>query len=244
MCIKTWSTRHAVLLLLASALSGCLLNRVYAFKHQFCDFQHNFRLTVDAEARLLMHHPVLYDSDVVWLIGAPPTRRRYKGGGLDMVYVVEPDTPHPDPRYAIPISLNFQHSGNGYRLREGVIHQNLTSILGPALITTTVEHVCHSAPDLWRRSVEVRLSELDPADLPARRDILEALGPPRLSLAAGRIWKYRYRLQDGGADTDKTYATVWFDNTGSRLERLHIRYLRYELDADFVAQRALLRFYL
>ena len=227
-----------MLLSVTLALSGCLLTRIYAFKHQFCDYDRNFALSIDQDARLYMHNPVLYDSDVVWLVGAPPTQSSGRGDILEMVYVVEKDERDADPKYSIPVSLRFAYSGSRYRLQEGVIHQNLTTVLSPALIANTVQHTCQSRPNLLGRSVEVDLSEVDDNDLPTRSDILDALGPPRNSFAAGRVLKYSYRLQNAEPNSDRTHAVVWFGPDGNRIERLRLSYFRYELDADFVRKRA------
>ena len=228
----------AMLLAATLSLSGCLLTRVYAFKHQFCDYERNFALSLDDEARLYMRKPVLYDSDVVWLVGAPPTHTYKRADVLKLIYVVEKDVVNSDSKYSIPVSLQFAQTGSRYRLQEGIIHQNLTTILSPALIASTVLHTCQSRPDLLGRKVVVDLSAVDADELPTRADILDALGPPQDSLLAGRILKYRYRLQNVGPDADRTHIVAWFGPDGKSMERLHLRYFRYELDADFIAKRA------
>ncbi len=234
-------SRACVLLSATLLLPGCLLTRVYSFKYQFCDYDRNFELRIDQEARLLMRNPVLYASDVVWLLGELPTRSNNRNGALEMVYVVEKDVDAADPAYSIPVSLRFSRRGGRYRLEEGIIHQNLTTVLSPALIANTVKHTCRSKPDWLSRSVDVDLREISGDDLPSRTDIQAALGPPQASSVAGRRIEYRYRLQDAGPDSERTHAVAWFGPDGEKIERLHLRYFRYELDADFVAKKARIR---
>lgn len=77
-------------LTLMAQLSGCLLNRVYAFKEQFCDYQSNFTFVVDDGVS--MHAPsgfAGYRCDLA--VGRFPTFRTEGTETLEMVYVVEKD---------------------------------------------------------------------------------------------------------------------------------------------------------
>ena len=134
--------RLLLLLTLCAQLSGCLLNRVYAFKNQFCDYRANFTLLVDGGVTLRMHSPVLLDTDVVWLIGAEPTAWSKNGSWLEMLYVVEKDLPGPTPEYAIPLRLLF--SSGDRLLSAGSIDKNLSAMITPGLIEETVAHACSS----------------------------------------------------------------------------------------------------
>jgi len=231
------STRNlALLLIVASALSlsGCLLTRVYAFKEQFCDYQQNFSLQIADGISLRMRNPVLYDADVIWLLGAKPTRQTTDGDRKEMVFVVEKDIEVSDPRYAIPLRLVFARQGGRYRLSEGIIDMNLGTVITPGLIEETVAHTCDSEASVLARNVTVDLSDLDPASIPRRSIIEQALGEPTRVMGAGRRVEYRYRLQGAGPEVEKTYAQLWFSADGETVERVQFRYLRYELDADFV----------
>ena len=230
----------ALLLIVASALSlsGCLLTRVYAFKEQFCDYQQNFRLQVADGISLQMRNPVLYDADVIWLLGAQPTRQTSDGDRKEMVFVVEKDIEVSDPGYAIPLRLVFTRQGGRYRLSEGIIDMNLGTVITPGLIEETVAHTCDSETSVLARNVTVDLSDLDPASIPRRSVIEQALGEPTRNIGVGpgpghRV-EYRYRLQGAGPEVEKTTVQLWFAADGETVDRIQFRYLRYELDADFV----------
>ena len=231
-----WS-RLGLLLLMASTLllSGCILFRIYDFKEQFCDYQANFELSVDDDIELRMLNPVLLDSDVVWLLGAEPTRREQRGAELDLVYVVEKDLPVTSDEYAIPVRLRFVKDDGEFFLSAGVIDKNLGSMITPGLIDETVAHTCDSETSIADSNVTVDLSDLDPDAVPNRADIEEALGKPMQRFDDGRGVLYRFRLRDARPGTQKSFARIWYAADGERVERVQFRYLRYELDADFVA---------
>ena len=228
--------RALLLLLLCTQLSGCLLTRVYTFKEQFCDYQSNFTLRVDdAGVTLEIHHPVLLDSDVTWLLGAGPTTLGTTNAGIEMVYVVEKDLPRPDSEYAIPLILRFTRHDGDLLLSGGSIDKNLSAMITPGLIEETVAHACDASTSILSKRVEFDLSDLDPDDIPTRDQILDAFGPPRQTVSQAREMAYRFRLQGAGPEVEKSFARVWLGDDGESVERVRFRYLRYELDADFVA---------
>ena len=224
------------LLLLTSLLSGCLLFRVYEVKAQFCDYQRNFLLLVGAEeTELRMLHPVMLDKDIVWLLGAQPSYREQRAGELDLVYVIEKDLPQPDPEYALPLRLRFADIDGQFRLAAGVIGKNLSAMITPGLIAETIAHTCDSEASIADQNVSVDLSQIDPAAIPNRQAIETALGEPNQRLQGGRVALYRFRLRDASPEVQKSRAKVWYGADGERVERVQFQYLRYALDADFVA---------
>ena len=227
--------RLGLVLLIVSQLGGCLLFRVYEFKEQFCDYQRNFRLLVGDEIELQLRHPVLLDSDMVWLLGAEPSYRDEVDGELELVYIIEKDLPQPDPAYALPLRLQFSRSDGDNRLSAGIIDKNLGSMITPGLIDETMTHTCDSQTSVADRNVTVDLSDLDPAAVPTRRAIEDALGPPNELLQQGHLAVYRFRLRNARPGVQKSRAEVWYGENGQRVRRVRFRYLRYELDADFVA---------
>lgn len=229
--------RLILLLALCSQLSGCLLTRVYAFKGQFCDYQANFTLLVADGVTLQIHQPVLLDSDVVWLLGAEPTTQSDSSQQLEMLYLVEKDLPLPNPEYALPLRLWFNDHHGDKLLSAGMIDKNLSAMITPGLIEETITHACDSETSMLKKNVEFDLSNLDRADIPTHGQILDALGPPQEMLRDGREIIYRFRLRGAGPEVEKSYARVWFEAGGNEVERVRFRYLRYELDADFVAGR-------
>ena len=175
--MNRWQRLPVWLLLLASMLllSGCMLFRIVDFKQQFCDYQANFELLVGDVIELRMHHPALLDSDVVWLLGAEPTRREYQGNTLELVYVVEKDQPLASDEYAIPLRLRFRQVSGDFLLSAGVIDKNLGSVVTPGLIDETVAHTCDSQTSVANSNVTVDLSDLAPEGMPRRSDIEAAV---------------------------------------------------------------------
>lgn len=224
---------------LGSGLPGCLLNRVYGFKRQFCDYQRNFELVVDDSIRLKLRRPLLRDGDLVWLLGAEPTRRSMVDGRLQMLYLVEKDLADADPRYALPLRLLFEPRDGRFLWAEGVIERNVGSMITPGLIDETVAHTCSSKTNLFDKTVSVDLSGLDRASIPRRSAIEDALGPPTEVLAQ-RLVEYRYRLRTLQPGVERSRARVWYGPDGESVSRVRFDYLRYRFDADFVAGRGLI----
>ena len=108
-------------------------------------------------------------------------------------------------------------------------------MITPGLIEETVAHTCDASTSMLSKRVEFDLSDLDPGDIPTHGQILDALGPPRQTLNDGRVIVYRFRLQGAGPGVEKSFARVWLGPDREHVERVRFRYLRYELDADFVA---------
>lgn len=236
--------RLTVLLLLGMHLSGCLLNRVYAFKNQFCDYQANFTLLVGDGVTLQMHTPVLLDTDVVWLLGADPTTRREAEGRLELTYVVEKELPVLQSDYSIPLHLRFIERGDEMRLSAGMINRNLSAMITPGLIGETVAHACNSEASVMKKNVEFDLGGLQRSDIPKREQILDALGPPQEVGSNGRNMAYRFRLQGTGPEVERSFARIWFRKDGDEVERIRFRYFIYELNADFVTGRGSIRVFL
>ncbi len=226
-----------LLLVMSLQLSGCLLNRVYAFKEQFCDYQTSFALQIGDGVSLEMHKPVLRDTDVVWLLGAEPTIRRMVDGQLEMVYIVVKDLPQRSYDYAIPLHLRFSNTDGKALLSMGMIDRNLSAMITPGLIEETVSHACSSTTSLAKKNVEFDLGDLDREAVPDRSQIVQALGAPQQTLENGREIVYRFRLQGAGPEVEKSYARIWLEADGEAVERVRFRYLRYELDADFIAAK-------
>jgi hypothetical protein len=232
--------RIVALTCLGTLVGGCLLTRIYTFKDQFCRYDANFRLQVEENVTLTMFHPVLLDTDVVWLVGAPPTERRQHGDVLRMRYVIEKLQAHPDSSYDIPIDLGFVLDADGsYRLGYGRLDRNLATLLTPEVITQAVENACTAHPSPFERSIHLDLSEADLTGLPTREELLHLLGPPSMKSADDSELVFSYRLKQATDRAEAARGVVWFDSQG-RLRKLKFRYLRYEVRADFVRRQAVI----
>ena len=221
-------------------LSGCLLTRVSTFKTQLCDYPNNFDLRIDEVVQVSMHNPVLLDTDVVFIAGAEPFEQNKADDTLEMHYVIEKQQIHTDPSSDIPIHLRFRRLDGKYRLEKGQVNKDLRALLNPAIVEYYLSNSCAIQPNLWRRSVEIDLSGLDKSKLPTRNNILEALGPPLTTSSDSHI-VYEFRLKGADPDTSTSRTAIWFDPTDDQVLRVSTRYMYYEVEADFVAAKAVMK---
>ena len=241
MPILFWCMASLMALLLVLFLSGCLLQRLFKIKDQFCDFEDNFVIEVNEGVRFSFREPVLLDKDVIWLARAEPSDRKVVGNQLFMRYIVEKQGASSSARYDIPIDLRFLQINGSYRLKEVYVSKNLTNILTPELITQTLQSVCRAEKSLVGRSVTVDLKDLDRSRLLSRSKVIDTLGEPNRVLDGQDGISYDYKLRTGGKRENRTRIDAYFNESGNKILRVKVSTLRYHLDADFVIGQAILK---
>ena len=133
-----------MLLLLSAALilNGCILERVFRFKDQLCDFEQNFQIDASQGFRVILREPVMLDKDITWLAGAEPTEKELAGDELVMTYIAERNGMPSNRQYDLPIELRFVRLDGKYRLKEGYLSKNLADILTDELLSRIMQSVC------------------------------------------------------------------------------------------------------
>jgi hypothetical protein len=79
---------------------------------------------------------------------------------------------------------------------------------------------------------------LDRKSLPTRSEITGILGPPNPKTVIEPDQLYDYQLKNH-ADPEKMIAVkIAFDGSGNRIQRIKVKYLRYNLEADLSREDA------
>jgi len=229
-----------VFLSVALILNGCILERIFRVKNQLCDFEKNFQIEITQGFRVLLREPVMLDEDITWLAGAEPTEKKLIGHELVMTYIAQRKGVQSNGQYDLPIELRFVRLDGEYRLKEGYLGKNLTDALTDELLTQIMQSVCKSEKSLVKQQITIDIRNLDRTMLPARSEITGILGPPNPNAGIEHRLFYDYQLADNDAIDKETVVEIEFDETGEKLHRIKVKYLRYSLDADFKKGEAIL----
>jgi hypothetical protein len=232
----------AIAALLVLGLSGCLLNRVVTMKEQFCDFESNFAVNFDAGPEFLIHHPVLLDSDILWLSDASPTIISKTDDDLLMTFVAEKITPAPDPDKDFAFNLHFVQSEGHYKLSRIQMDPKLSAIMGPeiinqAYIDRAAQDFCDVSWGFGGRELEYEITDQAMAMLPSRTEILDLLGEPSEYLDPESAFIYHFRLKNSDPKPLVARMTVWFDERGELPVKMESSYSRFATKADFTDQK-------
>ncbi len=230
-----------VLFIIALMMNGCILERIFRVKNQLCDFEKNFQIEISEGFRVLLRDPVMLDDDVTWLTGAEPSERQYVGNELVMTYIAEKKGISSGGQYDIPVALRFVRSGKQYRLKEGYLGKNLTTVLTNELLTQIMQSVCRSEKSLAKQQIIVDIGSLNPSLLPAKSEIIQILGPSNRNPGNDHTLAYDYLLKNNSAPDNMAVIEIQFDGLDQRILRIKLKYLRYHLDADFERGKAVLK---
>lgn len=187
-----------------------------------------------------MHNPVMLDEDIIWLTGAEPSERTYIGNELVMRYIAQKRGASANGQYDIPVELRFVLVDGEYRLKAGFLSKNLTEILTEELLSQIIRSVCKSEKSLVKQQISVDIGALERSLLPSKTDITAVLGPPNRDTGNNRKLAYDYRLKYNDSIDNVAEMEILFDMSGERIIRLKLKYLRYNLDADFKEGHAIL----
>jgi len=235
---------HKISLVFISAaliLNGCILERIFKVKDQLCNFEKNFQIDSSAGFRIILKNPIMLDEDITWLAGAEPSEQKFAGDELVMTYIAERKGIHSIGQYDLPIELRFVRIDGKHRLKAGYLSKNLTYILTDELLTQIMQSVCKSEKSLVKQQIIIDIRELDQSLLPAGSEITAILGPPNPNSGLVHRQIYDYQLKNHDALDKETTIEIFFDDADERIIRIKLKYLRYNLDADFEKGAAVLR---
>ena len=187
-----------------------------------------------------MREPVMLDKDITWLTGAQPSEKKIIGDELVMTYIAERIGSQSPGKYDLPVELRFVRIDGKYRLKEGYLGKNLTDILTDELLTQIIQSVCKSEKSLIKQKITVDIRDLDRTLLPTRSEITGILGPPNPTNGNARTLRYDYRAKNSDETVQQAAVDIEFDDSGDRIFRIKVKYLRYNLIADLEKGEAVL----
>jgi hypothetical protein len=243
-------TRAVLTALVATVLlSACLLTRLYAFKQQFCDYQDNFSFSTVDEFRVNLLHPVLFDSDVIWLAGAEPSKQQQDEQSGHMQWIVDKVLPAqsvPDPEFdQLFIEMDFQADGNKYLLQQVRMDQRFAYVVAPDLMDRHADNVCNSSWLVFGRSGEIDLADADLSGQPDRQEVIDHLGQPTANIhddqAQSLGMRFDYRLRGSKRQQPQYSFEFWHDAKSGELLRSTTHSIRFTSTTDFVQKKLWIR---
>lgn len=208
------SKLHALICLSCISLivSSCttMTGRLLTIRGQACEFDDYVSVHVDQGVEISLHEPVMMESDISLLVGAPPTHRIESVDGVIASYVfeqIQTETEAPDAFTNGEIEINFQFvpseedfllSGVG---TSDVPVELLDSII--PMLTDAAEmaqQVCDTSINPFSRSVELDVDRDMLKLLPARETVISWLGPPLEQASDSNRLTYEFRLKGDQPD--------------------------------------------
>jgi hypothetical protein len=189
----------------------------------------------------MLRDPVLLDEDITWLAGALPSEQKFAGDELVMTYIAERKGIQSHGQYDLPIELRFVRIDGKYRLKEGYLSKNLADMLTDALLTQIMQSVCKSEKSLVKQQITIDIRTLDRTLLPAGSEITGILGPPNPNSDIEHRQIYDYQLKNNNAVDKEPTIEIDFNDTDDKILRIKVKYLRYNLEADFEKGEAVLK---
>jgi hypothetical protein len=189
----------------------------------------------------MLRDPVLLDEDITWLAGAQPSEQKFAGDELVMTYIAERKGIQSHGQYDLPIELRFVRIDGKYRLKEGYLSKNLADMLTDALLTQIMQSVCQSERSLVKQQITIDIRTLDRTLLPAGSEITAILGPPNPNSGIEHRQIYDYQLRNHDALDKEPTIEIDFNDIDDKILRIKVKYLRYNLEADFEKGEAVLK---
>jgi hypothetical protein len=222
-------------------VSGCALNRIYAAKEQFCDFEENFTYTLGDEPALVFQHPVIRASDVERLIRFGPSSVLPEQGEIVHRYEVEKVQIDGTGERVWALDL-------GYAAIDGKLHLKSVSLpygrsqfetlegIEPineheALARAAVE-ICQARPRLTLGPVEEQLDPRQLERLPSREELLAMAGEPSWISTEDGAMIYAYQVVGATLEEGGLSVMVWFDDSGEKPARVVTSFRGMRSDAN------------
>jgi hypothetical protein len=108
------------------------------------------------------------------------------------------------------------------------------------LLIQIMQSVCKSQKSLVKQQIIIDISTLDRALLPGREELTRILGPPNPNPGFEHKLVYDYQLKNSTAADQEALIEIQLDDTDEKVNRIHVKYLRYHLDADLEKGKAIL----
>ncbi len=232
--------RLRVLLVLGTVIlfiSGCVYTRLYSFKGQLNDFEHNFELNDNGGLTLVFLNPVLESGDIVWLMKNEPLSKEEAGEGELWTYVFEKQYLSANDEgggYDIPISMVMKEE----MLAEITFPERFLKNLSLPLLKRMFSSMGDAEISKLRKSANSIFNGENSDEIPKIQNVIDTLGKPYSVEESDETSKftYLYYLKNGGPDSGhntfefKTEFTFRKDDESLQRAKGVIRGLSMSLD--------------
>jgi hypothetical protein len=200
-----------------------MLDRLIESQKQLC--LRRIWLEQENGLSVIFDQPVLFDRDIVKIIGANPIKRDERNDELFFKYLMTRIEDNTNGRYDIPVTFHFRKKEDEYKLVKAHAGKDVKDILSYDLLNQIFLSACKAKRK--GGTVIIGLANVDLSQLPKLKEIKQILGDPHRIHFDTFI--YYYKLNP----SDTAEIIISYDNEADRLSSVKIKYFRYLLDVNF-----------
>ena len=213
------------------SLSGCLVNRIQTVQKQACEFDENFKVSVNDGMNITFLNPVLLYDDVALLAGLAPQLEELEGNRYRASYVIR-KVGDPDG-FDVPINLMFEKQEDELKLTQASWQSPIQVSLDDVHLPQIAADACNTSLYLWSTRVEFPMPEFDRSIIPSREQFIRLAGKPTLRSNDGSELQYNFVLEGANNDELTGSINIVYDEGGQNLLRTRTRFYYYVTGADF-----------
>ncbi|WP_317931996.1 hypothetical protein [Halioxenophilus sp. WMMB6] len=215
-----------LLIVLSLSLNGCLLTRVNQTKDDLCDKSIYFE---PAQSLIKISRPILYDSDIIALVGEEPQRISMEAGTKYFAYEAKKQNGSGDKDLAWRFAFIADTEGD-FKLSAIEVDKKIIGVLSPQLIEEVMASGCDAKINKLLMTLSVDFSGVDLSSIPAFPEIESVLGAAMSH--QGDNYHYEY-LSDNNQP-----ALIELKVVDDRLQTIDVEYWRYRFNIDLLAGQA------
>ncbi len=235
-------------------LSSCsITERLFSIRGQMCEFEEYVVLNIDQHVEVVLHEPVLLESDIYLLMDALPTARSNTSDGVVASYVFEQLPIDNGGRSVtsgkeLEFSFDFIQSDGELRLSRITSSEIPPEILASAAMLaasseTMAQQACDVSINPFKRSVEIEVDQEMLNLMPDRRTAIAWFGPSIESEDNTDNLVYEFKLKGDQPDRPIVRIDAGYDASGDRLETVKASFTRYNAKIDVPEGTVLLTLY-
>ncbi|MCP4403456.1 MAG: hypothetical protein GY801_39880 [bacterium] len=201
-----------LILVLASATTGCVYLRLLKLKSQLRRFERYVRIDESNGLALLLSEPVLKEEDIVWLLEGEAAIQA-RGGRYSLLkydFVKHIQDASSGNATGVPIALNLHfEDGKLYKLR---FPREFSKYLQPTLLKGSLQSMGKGSVDKQNKSVSATMQtdETQIPVIPTKSEIKNILGSPSglTETASGDMLYYQYTIQIKQKEKTEQFPTL------------------------------------
>lgn len=230
-------------ILMLSAMTGCVWLRLLEIKNQLADFDENVRVEVSNKHFILhLMKPVLLSDDFVYLSKLRPSRVENMSGGTYRWYLDFHFDPATSPEQKSKIVSFIMTYNAEQRLASFDFSPLFVEMAPPVFLEASIRSLGVGKLDQGKKQLKVEPEDLPrlTASLPKTSNIISVMGPPTEEITEGGLRVLIYRFKADAMPVDKVYeerrmaeARLYFDPVLDELVRLKGKFAGLKLSIDY-----------